>query len=326
MDGKEQEEAKKPSAATAPKRRKLLVVKRKKATTKKAAASSRGLPNFRKKTTVDAAANASSLSQHEQEELDNDPFDQVLSNLPNDTALGIQFLQQNTDTCLSIPMPADGNRSIRAVLQLHLHRKMQQNAAADVVSQELAQLFETNQIRQLASPSREQHPVQVIVLTADYELAARFTVTNNDDTHASSQQATEWMLRQLPHLTGQRIAHADWQDRWQADPITGSRLDVVLERLTRQQLLLLLPLEQSYQLWLPTWGVVLQAWETARKKALMHLKRSSYKERSLTAMQQKYSPIATVLVLDWMESIGEIEWIDRPAGKFVRLRLNEDDG
>ena len=307
-----------------------MVIKRKKAPPNKAVATSKkGLPKLNAKKRAEAVASnkaAPNLNdeapQGEQEE-EYDPLDQILSSLPNDCALGIQSLQQNNDTSLAIPIPHDPSHVIRGVLELHLHRKMQNDNQGDtIVSRELAELLATNQIRKLSSPLSERHAVNVLVFTKDYERAARNTIHDKN-----SQRATDWMMRQLPYLTGHRIAQADWQEQWRADPISGTSLEAVLDVLVRQQLLLLSPLEQSYQLWLPTWGVlVLQAWETARKKALMNLKRSAYKERSLSAMQQKYSPIPTVLLLDWMESVGQVEWIDRPAGKFVRLPSSNEDG
>ena len=310
MDPKQKRDDKKPVA----KGRKVLVVKRKKAPPKKASGA---LPSFKKRPQPTTTVAATAVDHAAVD----DPFDTLLASLPNDCALGIQSLQQNADTSIAIPIPSDTGNYIKGVLELHLHRQMQHDGSRGdtAVSRELADLLACHTVRKLSSPSREINPVQVIVFAADYERAAR---KNNME---PSSDETEWMMRQLPHLTGHRIAYADLRERWHVDAVTGQTLDRVLEILTRQQLLLLSPLEQSYQLWLPTWGVVLQAWETSRKKALMNLKRSSYKERSLSAMQQKYSPISTVLLLDWMESIGQVELIDRPAGKFVRLPLDVDE-
>jgi len=320
---KEKQQDKKPII----KGRKVLVVKRKKAAPKKASGT---LPTFRKRPqpTAVAIADADAVDDTAATEAD-DEFDTMLASLPNDCALGIQALQQNTDTCVSIPIPSDTGNYIKGVLELHLYRQLHADDSRGdtAVSRELADLLATNTIRKLSSPSRELNPLQVILFATDYERAARNTILRDSSSSSSSsnEAATEWMMRQLPHLTGQRIAYADLQRRWSVDSVMGGQtLDRVLETLTRQQLFLLAPMERSYQLWLPTWGVVLQAWETARKKALMNLKRSSYKERSLSAMQQKYSPISTTLLLDWMESIGQVELIDRPAGKFVRLPAEVD--
>eukprot|EP00977_Amphora_coffeiformis_P000742 scaffold162_cov176-Amphora_coffeaeformis.AAC.2 len=324
---KEKKQAKQPVV----KGRKILVVKRKKVAPKKASGA---LPTFQKRraqTTVAVTAAAVDNAAAAAADAD-DPFDTMLASLPNDCALGIQALQQNVDTCIAIPIPSDTGNYIKGVLELHLYRQLHADDSRGdtAVSRELADLLAANTIRKLSSPSREINPLQVILFTADYEQAARNTIHRDPSSSSPTLEeiATEWLMRQLPHLTGQRIAYTDFQGRWSvdtADNTGGQTLDRVLETLTRQQLLLLAPLERSYQLWLPTWGVVLQAWETARKKALMNLKRSSYKERSLSAMQQKYSPISTVLLLDWMESIGQVELIDRPAGKFVRLPSEVDE-
>ena len=299
-------------------RRKVLVVKkRKKVAPKKAAA---GLPSFQRRRPAKERiiSTATDTATSSQEDDYDDAFDTVLASLPNDCALGIQALQQNADTCLAIPLPSDPSHYLHGVLERSLYQKLQQDATKGdtVVSHELAELLTTNQIRKLSSPAREANPLQVLVWTSDYQRAAWNTVVTNE---TNSQQCTEWMLRQLQYLTSQRIAVADWEERWRVDSLAHTNLNAVLDRLTRQELLLFLPLEQAYQLWLPTWGVVLQAWETARKKVLANLKRSSYKERSLRALQQTRSPISSTLLLEWMESVGQVELVDRPAGRFARL-------
>lgn len=327
--------------------KKVLLVKRKKKFVKKASGS---LPTFRQirhpggdpvngaraTTTTHAAATANGDDDSD----DDYPFDSVLASLPNDCALAIQSLQQSPNMSIAIPFPSDPSHYILAVLELHLYRTLQDaNAGDTVVSRELADLLASNKIRKLSSPSRQANPLQVVLFTSDYERAARGTIvvaqTTDDDDDSSPQQmseaSVEWLIRQLSFLKGHRIAQADLEERWKADPLPRMMMSLenVLETLTRQQLLLGSSLDRYYQLWLPTWGVVLQAWETARKKAVSLLKRSAYKERSMTTMQQRYSPIPTNLVLDWMESVaGQVEIVQRPAGKFVRLSVgtkNDDD-
>lgn len=298
----------------ATKGRRLVVVKKRKKAVGVLKKASGALPTFQRRTVTTVTAGSPPRQGTAPD--DHDAFDDVLAALPNDCALGIQSLQQDANTRLAIPLPQDTSHYLHGVLELHVYRKMP-DAGDNVVSCELAQLHADNTIRTLSSPSRQACPLQVLVFTTDYVRAARQTIRPND---APSQQATEWMIRQLPHLIKSCLAYTDWQAQWEADPVAGTSLDRVLDTLTRQQeLLLTQPLDESYQLWLPTWGVVLQAWDTARQKVLANLKRSSYKERSLRALQQPYSPISTPLLLDWMESMGEVEIVDRPAGKFVRM-------
>ena len=243
-----------------------------------------------------------------------------------------QALQQNDDTRLAIPMPFDTSRYLYGVMKLHLYRQLLHPDADQgdfAVTRDLQDLYATNRVRTLSSKSSHHHHqrdaplLQVLVWTSDYMQAARNTIQPE---RPLSHKATEWMLRQLPHLTGQDpLPYADWQAQWRQDPLTGTSLDAVLDQLSKhQQLLLPFPMEQSYQLWLPTWGVVVQAWQTARQKAVAHIQRSSYKERSMRSMQQPYSPISTRLLLDWMQEIGQVEIVDRPADKFVRLPTQDE--
>jgi hypothetical protein len=184
--------------------------------------------------------------------------------------------------------------------------------------------LKANTIRTLSSPSRgEATPLQIILFTSDYERAVRDSVVNE-----ATATATEWLLAQLAHLTSQRIARGDFEERWSKSPlqkIGQQNLEHVLAILVRQQVLLGSPLEGTYQLWLPSWGLVLKAWEKARKLVVLQLKRSSYKERSIQALEQTYSPISTSLLLTWMESVGQVEMIERPAGKYVRLPAEEEE-
>lgn len=328
--------------------KKVLVVKRKTTAVKRANGS---LPTFGQKRRPDLAAagvssqrpgitvdnNSSETEIHQKSDY---PFDDILAELPNDCALAIEHLQQRPNMSIAIPLPFDSSHFIHGVLEIHLHQRLQD------ASQQLAELLESNKIRRLTAPSRgAPNPLQVVLFTSDYERAARNTIVSvdhHDDAKQPAQlpnnsngcfqppnqsaAAVEWLIRQLSFLRGRRIAEADLREQWKADPIPGQSLDRILETLTRQQLLLGSSLEQYYQLWLPTWGVVLQAWETARRKVLMNLKRSFYKERSMQAVQQKYSPIPTSLLLDWMESMGQVEIVDRAAGKFVRLvNVEEED-
>ena len=156
---KEKQQDKKPII----KGRKVLVVKRKKAAPKKASGT---LPTFRKRPqpTAVAIADADAVDDTAATEAD-DEFDTMLASLPNDCALGIQALQQNTDTCVSIPIPSDTGNYIKGVLELHLYRQLHADDSRGdtAVSRELADLLATNTIRKLSSPSRELNPLQVIL-------------------------------------------------------------------------------------------------------------------------------------------------------------------
>lgn len=309
-------------AAAAKKGRKLLVVKKRKKTASKRASG--GLPSFAHKASPPATTAAAAWDDDITAE--EDTLDSLLADLPNDCALAIQALQQNADTSVAIPVPSSGEY-FRGVLELHLHRRLQrQDDSHDTtVSRELADLLHSNTVRTLTSPSRQNHPVTVIVWTADWERAAARRQAQQQQSSDGVVTAVNWLTRRLPYLTARRVTYADLEAQWDRDVVPGRTLDGVLDTLTRHQLLLGSPLEESYQLWLPTWGLVLQAWERGRHRVLQNLKRSFYKERSQTALQQSDSPISTNLLLDWMASVGQVERVERPAGTFVRLPSTEDE-
>jgi hypothetical protein len=78
---------------------------------------------------------------------------------------------------------------------------------------------------------------------------------------------------------------------------------------------------ETYQLWLPGWGLVLQEWNKSESSVLQSLKRSYYKERSVQALQQmlRSSPVSAELVIAWLAWQGDVLLVERPSGKFVKL-------
>ena len=322
-------------------RRRLVVVKRKKAVKRSRPTASRGLPSFgvQAVTANNNAANDNNQVETknrahngENAEESNDPWEQALAALPNDTALVLQGLQLNPDTYLNIPLPS-GEADVRAVLPLHVHEKFSASNEAREHS-ELAGLLADNTLRQLQSTptwnagsgtSTSSFTLTVLVITTDYVRAVRSIASS-----PAQAASVEWFLKILPHLTGQVLDYADFQAQWQQTQSTNTTsmsLDQTLATLCQLQCLLMRPTvtPPSYQLWLPTWGLVLQAWSKAVTKVRRQLQRSSYRERSQSALQQPYSPISTNLILDWMQATGQVSWADRPAGRFVRLPVPRDD-
>jgi hypothetical protein len=293
--------------------RRLLIVKRKKASSQKRPAGA-GLPSFPKKHATVAQKSSENTTGITGEEESGrevvDPLAQAMSVMPNDTALVIQDLQNNPATCLNIPRTG-GGVDLRAVLPMHIHQRLSSSSSAA----ELAELFNDGTLCQLRSPPGTLLPLTVVLLRTDF---AQGLTTDSP----VLEECLSWLLRHWP--SGTVWAYSTFQVAWKADPKMES-VDQVLATLCHGQYLLRQnnPSESApanYQQWYPTWGRVLQAWEKVRTKIIRQLQRSSYHELSLRSLDDVYAPIQTSLVLDWMDAVaGQVEWIDRPSGRFVRL-------
>jgi hypothetical protein len=95
-------------------------------------------------------------------------------------------------------------------------------------------------------------------------------------------------------------------------------------QLLQQEWQVLLPTSaghESYQLWLPSWGVVLQALGTAATKILAEVKRNHYRERSTTSLQKmlQYSPIPVAVLVSRLVASRQVQRIQRPSGQFLKL-------
>jgi len=288
----------------------VLVVKKKKSTKKRpllrrTAAQSRGLPS------------AKAPVPREEEAPGRDPFDlddeddSFLDNAPCDTYLAIQSLQRNENSSIAIPIGGQG--SIRAILECQLYPMLQDNNGDAIVSQEIRQLLNDNVIRRL-SATQQSNSLSVLVPTQQYVEAVQDARAQK----SGRPDITDWFLRHLKDWTGKRIATAALEESYKKDPIHHS-LESILQALQNCQVLMPEHSHGSYQLWLPAWGTVLQAWEKARKNLLLQLKRSYQKERSVAAVNQPYSPIPTTLLIEWLIAQGDVQSKERPSGKFIQL-------
>ena len=132
-------------------------------------------------------------------------------------------------------------------------------------------------------------------------------------------KVVEWFVQRLPDWTGRRITVEELSESWKREPLPNLKFEQLLQELQACQLLLASHSSSHFQLWLPAWGTVLNAWEQARKKLLLQLKSSSYKERSASSLVQKHSPIPSRLLMKWMVAQGQIESVEKPSGMFLRL-------
>ncbi|KAL7580228.1 hypothetical protein ACA910_012970 [Epithemia clementina (nom. ined.)] len=267
-----------------------------------------------------------------------------------DTFQLIQSLQSAThphQTCLPIPLSPSG-RDILAVLECQLYGAGLIEAA---VSSDLSYLLNNNHLLKLSSPksriafaSKSDFDIpspSVILTRTDYcrgvqDAQGRHVTTADTSSPLPSiqqqQYAVAWFLKNLEHWPGERIAVSDiekvWNHTQQAENAAGNctaketsrNLEDILRHLVKIKVLLPCHSEESYQLWLPSWPLVLQAWGTSCTSLIAQLKRSQYKERSLSALgKNRSSPIPMALIVDFLTSMGKTVVVEKPAGQFLKL-------
>lgn len=286
----------------------------------------------------------------------------LIANMACDTALAMQSLQQSIETCVQIPLllgssgsssvsrdSAPDDTMIRGVLECQLYEWFSTTqVAANSVSRELDRLLQTNQVRQLASsasslPHAASAPFIVYLSTADYVrgvyAAAAVGSVSSNVADEERTAAVDWFVRHLKVWTASRIALADVKKAWKADPpvatpaastaasakgsLLSSEQNLVRWLQDCQILLAASADHDAYQLWLPGWGgAVLPAFFKAVQDALVYLKQSSYKERSMESIQRRLSrsPIpAKGLLIPWLVAQGHVLRIVRPSGPFLKL-------
>ncbi|GKY90634.1 hypothetical protein MPSEU_000036900 [Mayamaea pseudoterrestris] len=328
-----------PTPAVPSKSKAVLVVRRRSKFVKAVVAStrSRGIPSFPGAASArnkSGAVNFQRQEADEANEVDDHGDDSIFQNVECETLLVIQSLVQNPATSISIPFSSNGSRSVYAALPCQLYNALHsQKAAADVVvSRELQQLLHGNRkaLVQLSAAGKADadDSVKVLLLAQDYASIARDSTGNE-----TTMEAVEWFIKHLKDWKGGSvIGYDNFRRVHSTDPLLKTcSLDGTLAALSQAQVLM--PCRrsihssssssgQSYQYWLPTWGVVLQAWTKAVKQVLALLKRSHYKERMEQALQQPHCPIPIRLVLDWLVDQGQVERVERASGTMIRLVSN----
>lgn len=218
----------------------------------------------------------------------------------------------------------------------------EEGACEDIVSRELQELLQSNTLRKLSATTTTTatttSSLTVLIPTAQYIRACRDATleaaANTDD----ATVAVDWFVHHLSDWTRTQISEAEFQQSYATDPIfsieaAGRRqrwtLDRVLQTLLSVQLLMAsyhnigataATTTTMYQLWLPTWGMVLKAWEKCRSRLMQQLQRSAYKELSIHSLQQQqYSPIPTNIMVEWLVANNQVVVVQRPSGKFVKL-------
>ena len=292
---------------------------------------------------VDRAAERDLASQRD-DEFFGDEIDEVVS---CDTLQLMQSLQKTSpERCLPIPLSASS--IISAVLECNLYAA---GLVESIVARELADLLNSSQIRKLSQPKStiavapknySDIPIPTILITNDDYCrgvldAHESRLTRDEETLSLSLPqkhcAIDWFLDNLKLWTGARISLPDFERTWNRNqrpisddapsnsaPVPNLTLEEILAYLVEIQVLLPCYGEGSYQLWLPAWPMVMQTWSKTCTSLVAQLKRSQFKERSLTSVcKNKGSPIPMTLIVDYLSVLGKIEVLDKPAGKFLKL-------
>lgn len=253
----------------------------------------------------------------------------------------IRSLQQErpiTDQkCLAIPLSSP-SPDILCILECQLYAG---GLDQTVVMRDLTELSHTNQIRRLSPPkstatftSQDVQLPTVLLTRQDFDRGVRDALQNYKGSSMlpfpQQQHAIEWFLANVQTSQGDRISESDlemlWKKAYHKSPIFSSNGSIdtsvcrnVLEFLVQIQVLLPCYSENFYQLWLPSWPIVLRAWSNASKSIFAQLKRSNYKERSLASLARSTCPIPIPLIIQYLVSLDRIQLVDKPCGKVVQL-------
>ena len=264
---------------------------------------------------------------------DDDDDDALFQTMACETLLVAQSLLQSPATSLAIPLSYNNgnhhNHNIYGVLPCQLYQALQStNAAADVVvSRELQTLLHTDKtLLQLtpAGKSDADDTLSVLLLTSDYSHAVQH-ISMTAASNANSKVALDWFLKHMKQFGASYLTLDMVAKVFANDPLAQhTTAQSVVDSLCHSQVLLACPATRRYQYWLPTWGLVVKAWNKARTNLLASLTRSHYKERQEQVLQQPHSPIPTKLVLDWLVSQGQVERLERASGNAIRLLSPEE--
>lgn len=271
--------------------------------------STRGFPKRApQKTNVNVAPTSETVQQHQGEA---DFIMEEEGDIPCDTLFAIRSLEQSRQ-CLDVPL---FRGTVPCVLESQLQERLKsENGDDSSVTKELQQLLQSNKVRRLMSAAESgENAVAAVMESRHYKRAVW-------DAHRhygkSSSSITAGFLSCLEHVTKRRMSVSDLKQHW---PETANTWNAsILDTLIQMQVLL--PVKDSYILWLPNWGLVLKQLSKAQSKVISQLKRSLYKELSKSQVERMHhTGLAGQFVLHTLCSQGLVELQERPSGTFVKL-------
>lgn len=268
----------------------------------------------------------------------------VDEDLPSETMMVLTSLLQDPARRVAIPILGSGGHDVYGVSPCHLYAAL--DGRDPVVLSELRHLLQSNAVCKLrlephvgaasaqgAAVRAQSDPHHhLLLLKSEYCRAARHSLRSELDqdsmggvTEASqTRQIVEWFLDEsnvVDTITEQEV---DIKLRTHESRSLQNAI-LILSKLQSLQLLRALPTNNAnhsrtvFQLWLPSWGLVVRAWQKAATQLLAHLKRSHYKERSYQSLVSSNGPIPGDLVVEHLVSQGRVVKVERPSGTFVKL-------
>lgn len=253
-----------------------------------------------------------------------DASSEILQDLPSDTLLLLQSIQQSQQ-CVFIPLKVNSSRLVPAVLESQLYSKLEASDAGDsIVTQELQDLAEDNKIRRLVSANgrdivawmETQHYISAVKDANEYYSSNQTSATSLEENQKSSK-VISWFLKNLSKWTKKTISEEALKEALPTKQMIS--LVQCIDILVKHQILL--PYKtKTYLFWLPHWGTVLSSISEAQNKILAQIKRSSYKELSVKAIESfQYTGMSASFILHTLQAQGKIRVISRPAGNFAKL-------
>jgi Serine-threonine protein kinase 19 len=302
-----------------------------------------GLPSF----TSQARQSSQHLHTKDNDVNAENDFDSFEMNagedMPCETMMVLTSLLHDPARRVAIPILESGGHNVYGVSPCHLYAALDDRDP--IVLNELRHLLQSNAVCKLrlephvvaASATATAAPVRVesdphhhlLLLKSDYCRAARQSVLRELDPSASSsdieasqtRQIVEWFLDEssVVDTISEQEVEAKLRNH---ESRSLQNASLVLSKLQSLQLLRSLPTIHSrtnFQLWLPSWGLVVRAWQKSTTQLLAHLKRSHYKERSYQSLVSRNGPIPGELVVEHLVSQGRVVKVPRPTGTFVQL-------
>jgi hypothetical protein len=255
-----------------------------------------------------------------EEEKDEFGFEELDTSVSNhsDALLAMQSLKVSSQ---GLHIPLQNGSTVQAVLESQLFRRFDSNHAS-IINTELRDLHRNNQLVELDC---RDHQAVALLSTPDYVVGvwdALHQANDQDLTEARHMQyqAVSWFVDSIPNLDKKCISKDQLEAHWKQKLVEGTSsgsLDNMIQILLQLQVLMRLD-EQTYQLWLPNWGMVLKGWSEARQQLLGHLRRmKELSERNLMS-QNRHSCVSTKFLLDELQRKGTVRIVTRPFGKFVQ--------
>lgn len=245
----------------------------------------------------------------------------------SDTLLAMQSLKLSSQ---GLHIPLQNGSTIQAVLESQLFRRFDSNHAS-MINKELRDLYRNNQ---LVGLDCRDHQAVALLSTPDYVAGVWDALhqANADDFTGDRQMqyqaVVSWFVDSLPKLDKKCISKDQLESRWKQKLVEGTdggsfiargSLDNMITILLQLQVLMRLDEQhETYQLWLPNWGMVVKGWSKARQQLLSHLRRTKeLSERNLMS-QNRHSCVSTKFLLDELQRKGTVRIVTRPFGNFVQ--------